>query len=430
MKRGTIINNQDLSQIQAINEKVSAYLTMQNSAGKRIAVWGAGRKGIEFLTKFDKDCHYIDFVFDKDENKYGKKLPTGHRVVDYRENEADIVILSSGAFYWETRRTLNLLPWKSQLINLDDVIYGPLSFEELDRGVDLQKVRSSVIAAVVILYHPDVKTVENILSYANAVDKLYLYDNSETSNERLFAPLSNVASCKYLFAGGINRGIGAAINEAAEIALKESIDWLFTFDQDSRADAEMVPKMRKYIESIDYRDCVGIVAPRIVSPIDTRPDDSYIQEEPYIMYVSTVIQSGALHNLSAFKKVGGYDERLFIDYVDFDYCVRCRLAGFVIAKIPGAAIYHQEDSPFEVQEINGSKRFMGKYSPQRYYYQCRNMLYCKERYREIAPDFSAQCERGLGILYKQLESDRNYEENVVAVRKAENDYRELLTDYL
>lgn len=429
MKRGTIINNQDLSQCQAINEKVVAYLTMQNSAGKRIAVWGAGRKGIEFLTKFDKDCHYIDFVFDKDENKYGKKLPTGHRVVDYRENEADIVILSSGAFYWETRRTLNLLPWKSQLINLDDVIYGPLSFEELDRGVDLQKVRSSVIAAVVILYHPEEKTARNILSYADSVDRVYLYDNSETSHEQLFRDLIHRTDCVYHF-NGRNRGIGAAINDVAVMAASEGAEWLFTFDQDSRAGAEMVPKMRKYIESAGYQDSVGIVAPRIVSPIDTRADDSYIQDEPYIMYVPTVIQSGALHNLSIFKTIGGYDERLFIDYVDFDYCVRCRLAGFVIAKIPGAAIYHQEDSPFEVQEINGSKRFMGKYSPQRYYYQCRNMLYCKERYREIAPDFSAQCERGLGILYKQLESDRNYEENVVAVRKAENDYRELLTDYL
>lgn len=404
-------------------------MAMQKSTGKRMAIWGAGRKGIEFLTKFDKDCHYIDFVFDKDQNKYGQILPTGHRVVDYRENETDIVILSSGAFYWETRHTLSLLPWKSQLINLDDVFFGRLSFEELNHGVHLQRVRSSTVAAVVILYHPDVKMVENILSYANAVDQVYLYDNSETSHEQLFRHLTQQLNCIYIFNGN-NRGIGAAINETARMAESEGAEWLFTFDQDSRADVEMVPKMRKYIESIDYRDCVGIVAPRTISPIDTRPDDSYIQEEPYIMYVPTVIQSGALHNLSAFKKVGGYDERLFIDYVDFDYCVRCRLAGFVIAKIPGAAIYHQEDSPFEVQEINGSKRFMGKYSPQRYYYQCRNMLYCKERYREIAPDFSAQCERGLGILYKQIELDRNYEENVVAVRKAENDYRELLTEYL
>jgi len=319
------------------------------------------------------------------------------------------------------------LPWKSQLINLDDVFFGRLSFEELNHGVNLQKVRSSLVAAVVILYHPDVKTVENVLSYANAVDQVYLYDNSETSHEHLFRHLTQQLNCVYIFNGN-NRGIGAAINETARMAESEGADWLFTFDQDSKADAEMVPQMRKYIESIDYRDCIGIVAPRIVSPIDTRPDDSYIQEEPYIMYVSTVIQSGALHNLSAFKKVGGYDERLFIDYVDFDYCVRCRLAGFVIAKIPGAAIYHQEDSPFEVQEINGSKRFMGKYSPQRYYYQCRNMLYCKERYRDTAPDFSAQCERGLDILYKQIELDLNHEENLLAVQRAEKDYLKLLED--
>ncbi len=422
--------NDKLSSCPSLNNEILRFIVEQYALGKRIAIWGAGKKGRAFLAAFDSECRYIRFVFDKDTTKFGQRLPAGHLIVDYRSHQADIVLLTSNSFFWETKFVCRSLPWKMQIINLDDVIYGKLRIEEAENRINLRKVRSSSVAAISILYNPDQEVVQNILSYASAVDKLYLYDNSETSNERLFAPLSNVASCKYLFAGGINRGIGAAINEAAEIALKESIDWLFTFDQDSRADAGMVPKMRKYIESIDYRDCVGIVAPRIISPIDTRPDDSYIQEEPYIMYVPTVIQSGALHNLSAFKKVGGYDERLFIDYVDFDYCVRCRLAGFVIAKIPGAAIYHQEDSPFEVQEINGSKRFMGKYSPQRYYYQCRNMLYCKERYREIAPDFSAQCERGLGILYKQIELDRNYEENVVAVRKAENDYRELLTEYL
>lgn len=428
MKRGTIINNQDLlSQSQAIDEKVSAYLARQRSIGKRIAVWGAGRKGIEFLTKFDRACHYIDFVFDKDANKYDQKLPTGHRVVDYRENKTDIVILSSGAFYWETCHTLSLLPWKAQLINLDDVIYGRLSFEELNQVVNLQKVRSSIVAAVVILYQPDGKTVENILSYANAVDKVYLYDNSETSHERLFHNLMQQSNCVYIFNGN-NRGIGAAINDTASMSESEEADWLFTFDQDSRADAEMVQKMHTYIDSIGYRDCVGMVAPRIVSPIDTRPDDFYIQDAPYIMYVPTVIQSGALHNLSAFKKIGGYDERLFIDYVDFDYCVRCRLAGFVIAKIPSAIIYHQEDNSFAVKNIDGSKRFMGKYSPQRYYYQCRNMLYCRERYRKDAPDFSKQCERGLDNLYKQIEMDVNHEENLLAVQRAKKDYPKLLED--
>ena len=41
---------------------------------------------------------------------------------------------------------------------------------------------------------------------------------------------------------GSSRGIGAAINETARMAESEGAEWLFTFDQDSRADVEMVPK--------------------------------------------------------------------------------------------------------------------------------------------------------------------------------------------
>jgi rhamnosyltransferase len=43
----------------------------------------------------------------------------------------------------------------------------------------------SKIAAVVILYNPELSILENIKSYIDQVEKLYVVDNSEASNESL-----------------------------------------------------------------------------------------------------------------------------------------------------------------------------------------------------------------------------------------------------
>ena len=51
------------------------------SKGK-VAIWGAGAKGVTFANLVDPDCKLIDCVVDLNPNKQGKYLPgTGHRIV-------------------------------------------------------------------------------------------------------------------------------------------------------------------------------------------------------------------------------------------------------------------------------------------------------------------------------------------------------------
>lgn len=56
-----------------------------NKEGK-VALWGAGAKGVAFANLIDPDCKSIDCVVDLNSKKQGKYIPgTGHPIVDYKQ---------------------------------------------------------------------------------------------------------------------------------------------------------------------------------------------------------------------------------------------------------------------------------------------------------------------------------------------------------
>lgn len=66
-------------------EKWKQNLKKLSKKGK-IAIWGAGAKGVTFCNLFDPTFKMIDCVIDLNPNKQGKYIPgTGHPIVDYSE---------------------------------------------------------------------------------------------------------------------------------------------------------------------------------------------------------------------------------------------------------------------------------------------------------------------------------------------------------
>lgn len=76
-------------------------------------------------------------------------------------------------------------------------------------------------------------------------------------------------------------------------------------------------------------------------------------------------------------EIGGLDESLFIDGVDFEWCCRAQSKGYVVGQTTKLTLTHKV----------GQKDFrIGKYqsiisAPFRYYYQCRNYVWlCRRKY--------------------------------------------------
>ena len=95
------------------------------------------------------------------------------------------------------------------------------------------------------------------------------------------------------------------------------------------------------------------------------------------------MQSANLVNAQVIREIGMYDEKLFIDGVDYEYCFRMRKAGYLIVQCANAKLKH---APAETRTLKWGNYIIFKYgvaSPLRYYYQARNLLYIAIRYKSL-----------------------------------------------
>lgn len=130
---------------------------------------------------------------------------------------------------------------------------------------------------------------------------------------------------------GVSGGLAALLKEAA------GHEWLFTFDQDSRVERELLDSL--LASPARQWDDVALIAPVVVddaSGLVQQGDPA--REAAYD--VERTITSGSLCRVSALLEVGGFREDLFIDYVDFELCLRLRAAGCRIVVEPTASLRH------------------------------------------------------------------------------------------
>lgn len=398
-----------------ICEVISYY----HSKNKQIALWGAGKKGKAFLEAIDPDCTGINYIFDKDANKIGMRLSTGHNIEDYRIRPVDVVFVANSVFELDVIHALGEYFPQTRVINIDNIVLGDLSANDVlhPQQFILEKVKENKICAVVVLYNPDLNVFSNISSYANELDWIYIYDNSIVNDADILEKLKEIPNSTIIRKND-NYGLSVAFNEVSEIARKRGFTWMITFDQDSIATDGMIDTMREYVNSSKCDDKVAIVAP-VVNDIDNREDTPKV----YCSYFDKVIQSGAMHNLDILVKIGKYDEGLFIDEVDNEYCTRCIVHGYKIVKLNHALLMHnQQDDNVKKLFAEGTRVYINKYSPERYYYIYRNALYCYDKYKESYPLYALDCKNAIRKLKVWVQYDVKPEEKIEAMRQAQSDY--------
>lgn len=251
------------------------------------------------------------------------------------------------------------------------------------------------VAALIILYHFDANNVDYVEKYNKQVDKVYCYDNSESSDPALVLRLQQLPNLEYA-ADHENRGLPYAINRIAQKAIAEDFQWLITFDQDSEPMPDMIPNMIQFAQHYKKIDETGIIAPLI----QDGKTEFGIPAAPYSFY-DKVYQSGAMHNLHILEKIQGYDEKLFIDQVDYEYCIRLILNGYKIIKLNNAILQHnRDDNAAKLEYRKGKRYYRNKYSAIRCYYIVRNNLYCGKKYKELNRPYWADTRRNIEVIMK------------------------------
>jgi rhamnosyltransferase len=233
------------------------------------------------------------------------------------------------------------------------------------------------IAAVVVLYSPEDDVYENILSYVEQVDLVFLVDNSDEPSSDLIEKFSTIRKVISIV-NECNLGIAAALNIGARKALAHGCDLLLTMDQDSSASPGMVKALRDcFISQED--ELLAIVSPfHLISIVDP-PDPSL----PPYEAIETVWTSGNLLRLSTFQKVGPFDEPLFIDFVDHEYCLRLKRNGYRVVQSNAAVLHHNIGTNLRKIDFATLSLVVSNHSPLRRYYITRNRFWVTKKYREF-----------------------------------------------
>ena len=234
------------------------------------------------------------------------------------------------------------------------------------------------VAAVVTLYNPDSSVVEHISSYAPYVDRLYIVDNSENIHDVL-SHLTQQLPHTVLLHQGANIGMAKALNTALYRAREDGYEWLITFDQDTFFDASDIPLFLSTLFSADTTHVA------IVSPLHNKKFICPNAVPPLIPAESVMTSANAVHIQKALS-VGGFNEKLFIDEVDHDFCFRLAQHRYKILLHRSVAVNHT---------LGTKKNAVTLYPPERLYYMLRNYLYLRKHYRTAHQDFFQKRDRYL-----------------------------------
>ena len=242
------------------------------------------------------------------------------------------------------------------------------------------------LAGVVVLYNPSDDVMDNIKSYLNSLEVLYAVDNSSCDNSEKFKH----KKIKYI-SNGKNLGVAKALNIGAKEAIKNGFDFLLTMDQDSKFENDTVNQMLKFLKNAKENKFIEeIIATKyedigLISPYHKTVITKDVIAKGIEMPIN-VMTSGNIINLKAYKEVGGFKDWLFIDAVDFEYCLNLRKHNYEIVRLNYLTLSHNLGNPIE-KKILSKRIYSLNHRPERRYYMVRNIHYLNDMYKNDFPDY-------------------------------------------
>lgn len=264
------------------------------------------------------------------------------------------------------------------------------------------------VCAIFVTYHPNAALAAEVVRVTRQVGGVVIVDNGSADGElQLLGRIATDPSVS-LVLNGANLGLARALNIGLQRAAARGFSFVLLFDQDSRADDDMVHTLLAVRASASSPERVAIVGAahreRHRPPKQAlAPGDELLGEE-----VTELITSGSLLCLAAASVIGPFREDFFIDYIDTEYCWRARALGYRLLKTKKPVMSHSIGAPTQ-HRLLWMKKWTSNHGAARRYYMARNwtaMLRDSGQYR-----FGWWAVAGLGACFKPLKRVLLYEQD-------------------
>jgi rhamnosyltransferase len=224
-----------------------------------------------------------------------------------------------------------------------------------------------------VCYRPNLAHLSRLCALVIADGcKVILVDNTELP----YLAGDNVPDGCTLITLGDNSGIARAQNVGVATALSAGATVLVFFDQDSTIESGLVKSLvgavhegtAEIVSPLCVDDATGMALPSMRVSRFGRVTWVHAAGATTPYPVDMVISSGTVATREVFDIVGNFDEGLFIDHVDAEWCMRCRARQVPIYVIPTAVMRHSIGSRY----VKLGPLTIQVHSPARCYYQIRN----------------------------------------------------------
>lgn len=197
-----------------------------------------------------------------------------------------------------------------------------------------------MIVAIIVLYHCETEKILKLInSLINQVNYIILVKNDATDfdirelndNKKIF--LINLMN---------NYGIAYAQNKGVEKAKELNAELLLFSDQDTiypnNFSVLIKEKIKEYPSKIIYAPVFYNLTKQQIEPLSINMNEISIPKDEKYISVFHAISSGTVIFFKDFEEIGNYNEDLFIDYVDFEWCWKARSKGYKIFCFPDIKI--------------------------------------------------------------------------------------------
>lgn len=220
--------------------------------------------------------------------------------------------------------------------------------------------------AVIVLYNSKLEDSKTFTSLSLALNNhtndldLFVYDNSAKANyeyEKLKLRNYNII----YYHDKDNPGVSRAYNVAARYGLRLSKKWLMLLDQDTNFDENIFSSYQKNIESNPgiklFVPVIKLPDGRIFSPSKYRFKRGFhlrkIKPGLQSLKKLSPVNSGMLIDLKSFFVVGGYNEKVKLDFSDFQFISRFKKVFNQFIVVSSSAIQEFSDNSQDVsQQLN------------------------------------------------------------------------------
>jgi rhamnosyltransferase len=247
--------------------------------------------------------------------------------------------------------------------------------------------------AVIVTFNPCPKVIDNVRVLVGQVDLVVVVDNGSVRESiPVLQSLSSEANVLVL-RNEKNLGIGAALNIGIKHGTSLGYQWVLTFDQDSRTASSYVQEMSQIYARVPDNEDVAIICPTYVQEktglrFAHRTENSQEIDVSLLNYseVATTITSGNLMKTELFSQIGFFNEELFIDLVDHEFCLRCRNARMRIIELHDVVLTHNLGDPVG-RSVLGLPIYSSNHSHIRRYYKYRNSIIISRQWFSSDPKF-------------------------------------------